>query len=68
MVVNTIQQELMALDEDMKEDNKASSFIPGSNKITIWSLVARVLIYFKQRWGTEKLERFLNENVDCRKD
>jgi hypothetical protein len=62
--IKTIHQELMVLDEDTKEENKASPFLPGSNKATLWSLVLRMLINFKQRSGTGEAGMFLNENVD----
>jgi hypothetical protein len=48
----------------MKEDNKDSPFLAGSNKATLWSLISRMLVNFEQRWGTGEAETFLNENDD----
>jgi hypothetical protein len=50
--INTIHQQLVALDDEMQREIGLAPFPKGSSKEGLMNLVSRTIVDFKQRWGT----------------
>jgi hypothetical protein len=60
--IKTIRQELGSIRLGLKDDDKVSPFLKGSNQLNLISLVEGMIAEFEVRWGTGEIGTFLRVN------